>query len=328
MTLSFLLLLVAVGVVALSVGGRFISRAVVALADYAGVSEFFVALFLLAFSTSLPEFFVGVSAALKGVPSLSLGDVFGSNIVNLTLIAGVVLLLGRRQVVLAGEMTKRDSLWIFGVSSLPVVLLLDGALSRLDGAVLLGSFLLHLGRLWLARRQMLSPVPGALAGNGDGAWLALSRERRRKLIRALGFFVVGAVLLLGGARAVVDAARLLAEHLQVAPFLVGVLVVAVGTSLPEFAFGIRAALSRKPEVSMGDVIGSAVVNSCWILGVVALIHPIVPAAYSAAIFSGVFMMAVFAVFSLLLRSGGALSPREGLLLVVLYAFFLLVQTRL
>lgn len=315
MTFHFLAILA--GIAILVIATRLVSRALVAIAGALGVSRFIIAFFLVAFSTTIPELAVGVSAALQGIPSLALGNAFGSNVVNLTLIAGFVSFFSRKKIDLSAEITKRQGMWMFFVASLPFFLILDGTLSRFDGAVLLAGFSVYCARLAREKKIVLSEAEAGMPRTAsERRWLmSLAKgilRRDRTLFGAIGMFVLGVALLVGGSHLTVEAAKAVVTALGVSPFLIGILLVAVGTSLPEFAFGIRAVANKEPELSLGNVLGSVAINSSWILGIVSLISPITPAVLTSAVISGGFMIAVFAIFFYLMhRGGGAQSQRRS-----------------
>ena len=116
---------------------KIVSAQLITIAERIGVPPFFIAFLLLAVSTSIPEFFVGISSALNGIPAFSLGDVIGSNIINLTFIAGLVVLLGRKRINLSTHIRSNQLFLTFAIASAPVVMLLNGGLSRLNGVMLL-----------------------------------------------------------------------------------------------------------------------------------------------------------------------------------------------
>lgn len=330
LTIIFLVL----GVVLLAVSGKIINRALLSIAEQLHISGFIVALVLVSFSTSIPELSVAIGSALDHAPALSLGDVFGSNIVNLTLVAGLVSIISRKNVSLQGEITKLQGLWIFALGALPVFLLLDGQLSRLDGVILLSAFVVFVARLIKDKRAVLSEVKQAekivLPVNHDNffGWITQRINAKKELLTSIGIFSGGVMLLLFAAWVTLKMALIIATGLNIPPFLIGLFVIAIGTSLPEITFGIRVALSGKPELSFGDLLGSTAVNSTLILGVAAIIYPIVPVSLSSVLTSGMYMIAVFVVFYLLMNRGGVIRPRDGALLIFLYIIFLVVEIRL
>jgi len=320
------LVLTLLGVAILSFSGKIVARSVADIAKHLGIPQFVIALFLVAFATSIPELFVGINSALQGNPSLSLGDVFGSNIVNLTLIAGLTIVLGRKGVSLGKNMSRSQLLWTFGAGSLPLLLLFDGSLSRIDGCILLAAFAAYF--MFLTRKKEEVIEAADIEKETVLARLMESKtDRRRKMLHSFVLFALGMILLIGGARLVVTMAVGIAGQVGIPVFFIGLFIVAIGTSLPELTYGVKSAFSQEAELGLGNVIGSSAVNSSLILGIVSLIHPIVPAVFGAALASGIFMLTVFVIFFFLARSRGTLHIREGLILVALYLIFIAYQAK-
>jgi cation:H+ antiporter len=300
---SSVLILAACSVVILF-ASRLMSRQLVALAEHLHVPAFFVAFLLVSFSTSIPELFVGVGSALSGVPALSLGDVIGANIVDLTFIAGLVILLGRKPINLREHIDPLRLATTFAIASAPVLLLIDGSLSQLDGLVLLALYACYLV-FFIRQRPRSEDEP---------------RVKFRGVVHTLALFLLGVALLIIASELIVVTAKSLSATLEIAPFIVGVFALALSTSLPELTFGIRVALERRPELSLADLIGSTAVNSSAILGLVSLIHPIVPVNLSTTLTIGSFSIAVFMYFYLLLARGRVL-PTYGAALLLAYLLF-------
>jgi len=290
--------------IALLVASRIVYKQVVHISLYLHIPTFLVSLLLVAFSTSIPELFVGVTSALEGTPAFSLGDIFGSNIVNLTFIAGLVILLGRKDIQLSNNVSNRLMLWTFAITSVPVFLLLDGKLSRMDGALLLTLYALYL--YFIISSQLHSSDVGHKSAAG--------------LLRPVLLFFAGVALLIASAEIMIHVASAMSERLHIAPFIVGVFALAFSTSLPELVFGLRVAFRRQPELSLADVLGSCAVNATGILGVVALIHPVVPEALTAAIFTGFFGLFVYVVF-FFMTSAGTIRASRGAVLLIVYLIF-------
>jgi cation:H+ antiporter len=140
------------------------------------------------------------------------------------------------------------------------------------------------------------------------------------MLRPVGLFFVGALLLVGASEIIIYLASSLSAQLSVAPFIIGLFAIAFSTSLPELTYGIRVALARDPELSLGDVVGSSVVNALGVLGLVAVIHPITPAVPSAALMTGFFGIAVYLGF-FFIAGRQKVAPIYGAILLVLYLLF-------
>jgi cation:H+ antiporter len=327
------------GIAGLIFGSKFLSRSITFIANAVGVPVFVIALFLVAFSTSIPELTVGVTSALSGIPELSFGDIYGSNIFNLTFIAGIVLLISRKRVLLAERITRTEQLVIFSISALPVLMMLSGTFSRVDGIILICSYLGYLA--WLIKNKRVEPSPELLVAKAEGPLVAgedplVERSviapgrgpRLADVSKELLGFALGVVLLVGGAQLVVSGAVTIAKQVHVPLFFIGVFLISVGTSLPELSFGIRQGLEKRPELSLGDVIGSAIANSALILGIVATIHPVnMGPVWPAVRFPAYCMLLVFALFFLLSFPKKGLSWYSALTLLSGYFIFLFVQIK-
>jgi cation:H+ antiporter len=283
---------------------KLVYEQIVRIADSLGVPSFLIALLIVALSTSVPELFVGLTSAVQGVPSFSLGDIFGSNIVNLTFIAGLVILVGRKTIDLETYIGKRELAITFAAASAPVLLLIDGTLSRTDGFILLALYAAYV--LIVVTKIRKNSKVGIIQATA--------------LLKPILLFLVGVVCLIGASELIIYLATSLSTSLHVAPFVVGVFVIACSTSLPELAFGLRVALAKNPELSIADVVGSSAVNATAILGIVAVIHPIVPIALHTALMTGFFGVFIFIAFFLLVGRRKT-SYFSGIILLLLYFAF-------
>ena len=232
------------------------------LARRMGISPLVIGLTVVSIGTSLPELVVGIDAALGGTGDLALGNVVGSNIGNLALILGLAALV--RPIAVQTQVVRVDGPILAGVSLLFVGLILDGGLGRADGGLLLagmGGYVLY--TLWAARKTTSDPevfedvVPSRHATWVDG-----------------GLFVLGLLGLVGGAHLLVEGAVAIAASLGVGPIIVGLTVVAVGTSLPELATSVVAARRGKGDMAVGNAVGSSIFNLLGILGATVLVHPL------------------------------------------------------
>lgn len=290
--------------VVLLFASKIVYREIVTISTILRVPAFLVSLVLVALSTSIPELFVGITSAIEGTPSFSLGDILGSNIVNLTFIAGLVILLGRKEIVLSKDMSTKMLLGTLAMSSAPVFLIIDGTLSRFDGAFLLLMYCAYIFFIIAGRRSMLADASTDKTG----------------LFRSILIFLFGIALLIVSAEGIIAISSGISGALNITPFIIGVFAIAFSTSLPELAFGIRAAFQGTPELSLADVVGSSAVNASGILGIVALIHPIVPLDLASVLFAGFFGIFVFVVFFLTIGKG-SVRPARGAILLILYLIF-------
>lgn len=317
------------GISGLVFGSKYISRSITVIAKQAGVPVFVIALFLVAFSTSIPELTVAVSSAVNGIPALSYGDIYGSNIFNLAFIAPIVLLLGKKTIHVGELIVKKEQLVIYGLGSLPVFMMaITGELTRIDGIILVSAFFIY--AFWLIRSKRFG-TPTELLVTVAGAHLRRNIFHRViagcwNIRKELMFFVFGALVLVGGSQLVIYGAVNLAKELHVPLFFIGILLISVGTSLPELSFGIRSALEKRPENSIGDVIGSCALNSCLLLGIGAIICPTdVTPIWHKIQFPALYMMCVFVLLFLLSMSKKGLTKYSALALLAGYFLFLFLQ---
>jgi len=279
------------------------------LARRMGLSPLVIGLTVVSVGTSLPELVVGIDAALTGTGDLALGNVVGSNIGNLALILGVAALV--RPIAVQTQVVRVDGPILVGVSVLFVGLTLDGGLGRLDGGLLLAGIVGYvMFSLKLARET--TPAAEETVGN-----VVPSRHSAWVDAGLLGLGLLGLGI---GAHLLVDGAVTIAEGLGVGPIVIGLTVVAVGTSLPELATSVVAARRGKGDLAVGNAVGSSIFNLLGILGTTVLVQPL-----SAQSLRGLDLgvMGGTAVLILpFLRSGWTLSRREGAVLLVLYAAYL------
>lgn len=288
-------------------------RALVNIARFMRWSEFLVSFILIGIATSLPELFVGISSAFNNASALSLGNIIGSNIVNLTLVAGIIILFSRG-IKIKSKIIQRDVWIVFGLAVLPILFLLNKTLSRFEGLILLGLFAGYL--IYLVRRKKESPK------------ILNNFSEIKTVLKSIIIFIISLVLLLASAWLIVYSAQTIALGLNANLVLIGILIVAFGTSLPELIFGLRSVLMKHKEMHMGNLIGSTAANSALILGITALIRPIQLESLNSFITGAVFMILALLLFNLFIRTKNKLSWKEGLLLILFYVVFVLVSISL
>lgn len=305
------LTLLVLSCIVLVISGTFLVKSLRVVAAFLRVSEFVAAFIIMAVATSIPELFVSITAALSKNSALALGTVIGSNIADLTIVIGIGIVLGRH-IKIKREQTKTDALYMVAISAIPLALMFIGKeLSRLDGVILLLLFVFYSWRL-LKEKKLFSKVIEERVG-------------RRKIIFNMLLFVVAIMLLFYSADWIVEYATRLSIELNLAPILIGLLLIALCATLPEMVFGTNAILRGHGEMSLGNIIGSVIANSTLILGVAALINPI-KADFTAFVISAIFMLIVSFLFATFVESGSSLDWKEGISLILLYVFFILVET--
>lgn len=217
-----------------------------------------IGLTVVAMGTSMPEFFVSFVSALKGTSDLAVGNVVGSNIFNTMLIVGTTALV--TPMVIAKSTVKKDIPFAVLASAMLLPMAIDGSISRIDAAVLFAVFIAF----------MLYTVRSAKKEKDSGNE---EEVKEMPVWRAVAFFVLGLACLIVGSNLFVDGATIVASLLGVSEAVIGLTVVAGGTSLPELATSVVAARKGQCAIAMGNVIGSNVFNILMILGITGMIHP-------------------------------------------------------
>ncbi|WP_407932985.1 calcium/sodium antiporter [Jannaschia ovalis] len=254
----FDLLLVATGLVILIFAGDALVKGAVNLALRLGLPALVVSLTVVAFGTSAPELLVSIQAILDGAPGLALGNVVGSNTANVLLVLGIPALIATLHT--ASHDTRRDYLYMLAASFLFIAFCLSGQLVWWHGIVLLLVLAGILAATFLASRGEEVELEGAEPGM-SGKRLSV-------------YLVLGLVGLPLGANLLVDGATSIARVLGVSETVIGLTLVAIGTSLPELATTVMAALRRHADVALGNVIGSNLFNLLGIMGVAVLVGPV------------------------------------------------------
>lgn len=285
-------------------------------------SRLMLATILIGFSTSLPEFFVGLAAALRSQPEIALGNIIGANLANLSwIIGGAALVFGTIPVV--GEYLKKE-LWItVGMSVTPLLLLSDGSLNRLDGIALIFLYLLYVDKM---------------IRNGSSPLRHLKILGRKTVVHRLktkmGMFVQSVELILSlgilalSSGMLINLALKTSTSLGVSPFWIGLVIIAIGTTLPELVLSFVASEKRDVSLILGNILGSVVVNSTLILGLIVVISPIVYFDTLQRSIAQMFLIMVLGLFWLFTKSKHKLERWEGAVLVGIYAMFIGLQMML
>jgi cation:H+ antiporter len=297
------------GLTLLILGADWFLRGASGIALRYGISPFVVGLLIIGFGTSAPELAVNVSAVWRGSYDLAMGNIVGSNIANIGLIVGLSALIAPLAVHMRLLRVEAPLMILVGV--LLWVLCLDGRLGRGDAAVLLLGFA---GLLYYVARTAKLESPSVQDEFGD---LAQTRPGLKRNLTKLAF---GLALLLFGADLMVDSAVTLARMWGWSELVIGLTVVAIGTSLPELASSLLAARRGQTDIAVGNVVGSCLFNILLILGITASIHPL-PVATSMLWFELPVMILFAAALYPILRRGLNVQRSEGALLLTAFIAF-------
>jgi len=270
-----------------------------------GVSQAVIALTLVAFTTSAPEFFVSTMAAGLGGPGvgISYSNVVGSNIVNIALILALAVIFG---VTVVSRERLHEGAVMLAISGVVAAMALRGEIGPVEGLILLAAFALFL-RFVVRREVKKREEQKVVAGGGLGRWLALFA------LSTAGIIIASRLLIFGGVGT--------AETMGVPPAAIGFTLIAIGTSIPELATIVIAVRKRLPELSIGTIVGSNIFNIAVILGCASLLRPL-PIDAQMLWFSNPVMLLTAGALLLFMWTGRKLTRSEGFALLCFYAIYL------
>lgn len=286
------------------------------VAHHFRVPPLLIGMLVVGFGTSAPEMVVASIASVQGNSGLALGNAYGSNITNIALILGISAAI--YPIVVDSVVLRKELPILTAVTGLAAILLLDGEVSRLDAALLLGVFALLIGwSIWQGLRK-----------REDHFAMEIDRqviERMMPLRRSLVWLTLGLLLLAASSRLLVWGAVEIARSLAISDLIIGLTIVAIGTSLPELASSVAAARKKQHDLALGNVLGSNLFNTLAVVGVAGVIHPL--PAEPAILSRDIIVMAALTVALFAIgygfRGQGHVSRLEGWLLLVSYAAYIL-----
>ncbi|RTR29320.1 calcium/sodium antiporter [Shewanella atlantica] len=292
------------GFLILTLGAEALVRGASAIALRLGIAPLVIGLTIVAFGTSAPELAVSLKSALAGKSGIALGNVIGSNIANIGLILAITALI--RPIQVQSQMVRRDIPIMIVASLLFWGLLLDGGLGFWDGALLTTLLFAYLGFSYISSKN---------GGNGE----EIDVSPQHPLLSVL-LISIGIAMLVTGGILFVDGAVALAKSLGISEVIIGLTIVAIGTSMPELVTSVVAARKGESDIAIGNIVGSNLFNILGILGITALIHPIAAGGVQS------FDLMVMLVLALLILpfawSGFRIGRREGGILLAGYVSYI------
>lgn len=302
------LLYAVLGIAGLYYGAEFLVKGGVSIARKAGVSPLVIGLTLVAFATSAPELVVSVSAAIDGSSDISLGNVVGSNICNIALILGLCACI--TPMVVQRQILRFDSYFMVGSAVLLAVFYLSGnGVNRIQALVLLAGMIVYVvWNVYASRKE------------NAAAETEKKEEKLLPLWQSLLLIVLALALLVAGAKIFLWSAVFFAGKLGLSEAVIGLTIVAVGTSLPELATSVVAAIKGEDDIAIGNVVGSNIFNILCILGITPLIAPLKNAALDPVDMGAMILVSILLVP--MMRTGWKISRKEGAALLILYAGYI------
>ena len=307
------ILFLVLGIALLLTGAEFMVKGAARLAVSLGLSSLFVGLTVVAFATSAPELVVTIQATLRGVPDLAVGNVVGSNICNIAIILGVTALV--MPIPCHSTIIRREVPLVIGVTGLFWVFAIGG-IHRLEAAVLVAGLIAYIAWTYLSAKRASNPVVEESVAEGG--------RTRKSMFADLAFIALGLTGLVFGSDLLVDGAVFIAEEWGMSEAVIGLTVVAVGTSLPEVATSIVAARRNQPDLAVGNVMGSNLWNILAVAGIGGTIQGL-PVQREILLVDMAFAFLLAVACLPIMSSQARVSRGEGLLLLISYVIFVVLR---
>lgn len=276
------------------------------LAESYRLSKYAVGFLIVAVLSILPELFVSINSSFAGIPSFGLGLLFGGNIADLTLIVALVILISRRSLKVESKILKNHASYPF-LLLLPVTMGLDGHFSRIEGIILL-----FIGLIFYY---------SALKNDSSGD---LPMEKPKVRYKSFLMLAISIAILLAGAHFVVESTLTITTSLNINPVLIGMLVVGLGTTIPEFFFSLKAVHAHEDELAVGDLLGTVLADATVVIGILALLKPFYFPINITYITGGFMVAASFILFYFML-SGRRVTKKEAYVLLGFWVLFVIAE---
>ena len=274
------------------------------------ISKYIVGLIIIAIISILPETFIAISSALEWTPELGLGTLFWSNVADLTLVFALIIFLSRRKSIkIDSKILKINKIYPFLLLS-PVILGLDGHYGHIEGAVLVVMGIIF---YYFSSKKEYKEI-------AETEIKIIEKNRRKNLM-----YLVGSIaLLLIGSHFAVQSGVDIAKSLGISPILIGILVIGVGTTIPELLFSLKAIKQHDDSLAVGDLLGTVLADATIVIGILALVNPI---SFPQRIIyiTGIFMIVASFLIIYCMKTGKEISKREGLILLGFRLLFILVE---
>ncbi|MCP4671432.1 MAG: calcium/sodium antiporter [Desulfobacula sp.] len=302
-------LILILGLTLLCVGSSLLVEGAASTAVMLAVRPVIVGLTIVSFATSAPELLVSLVAAVKGSGGISLGNILGSNVINIALVLGISAVI--KPVTIKDQIIKIEIPYMILISCIFWFLSMDSYIGQTDGIILIILLIVFL----------LYGVITAKDKNGDTGHVKLSFSRISKNIL---FIILGIIMLAYGANFVVQEAIIIARNIGLSQTFIGISVVALGTSLPELATSAVAAARGESDISVGNVVGSNLFNICLVMGVVGIFNPM-PVDNNLHYFQFPFMICICFFLGVVAFVNRSIGKRNGYILIVLFFVYILIS---
>ncbi|MDD5098201.1 MAG: sodium:calcium antiporter [Candidatus Pacebacteria bacterium] len=295
--------------------GELVVKSLIKIAKYLGWKEFVVSFLVMAFVGSLPNLFVGISSALHGIPELSFGDVIGGNVVDLTLSIALAAIFAKNGIPAKSKTVHNTLFFTIIAAILPILLIGDGVLSRIDGILLILFFFLYVAWLFSKKERFTkicedeNTITQSFKASFNGVF---------KVILSIVLFIIAA-------EGIVRSASYFAITFNLPIALIGIFIVGLGNCVPEIFFAISSARKGVDWMILGDLMGTIVAPATLVLGIVSLINPIVITDFSPFFLARIFTFLAIFLFFIFIKNDSKISKKEAAILLMVYIAFILSE---
>ena len=283
------------------------------LAKFFGIKELIIAFFVLGLAVQLPNFFVDVGAALRGLPEIAVGDMIGGNLVDLTLVMALAIFFSKKHISTDSKIVQGSAVITSIIAILPLLLMFDGKITRIDGLILIGAFMLYV--IWMFskddrfKKEFHRPV----------------KISRAQIVIMVVEIIAILVLLFFASQAIINIAQFLAGQLGTSISLVAIVIIGLANCFPELYLSIMSIRKGQNWLVLGDLMSSVIGTATLVFGVVALVHPFTVTGFSHILIGRSFLIVAAIFFLITIKTGRKLTKKEGLILLFIYILFLLAE---
>ena len=286
---------------------EFAVKSVSNIAKLLKIGEFLLSFIVVGFITSFPETTISIVSAVKKVPEIGFGTLLGSNIADLSLILGMIALVGKR--IKINNKAILNSFLYLVLTLIPIILAYDGTISRKDGTILITTcilFVLHLFR----RKHPFSKI--------------VHHHKDKTLMQSIIVFIFSVVILYFSASYLIKFTEALSLELLIPTIFIALILIALGTCLPELLFALRSVSSHHAYLGLGEIMGSVIIDATLILGITALIQPII-LERTTVLITGIFLILSVIMPLSIIRYRKGITQKDGFLLILVYILFVFVE---
>jgi len=290
-------------------------KCLIQIGRYLKWREFVVTFFVMALATSLPNFFVVFSSIMHGIPELALGDIIGGNLADLTLVLAIAVFFSKKGIMANSETVQKSAVFTSAIAVLPLLLMADAKISRLDGLILIFSFFLY--SWWIfSEKSRFTKIYNNIVENHISF---------KSFLKNVAKTIVLIILLLVASQAVIFSAQFFSSRLGISLALTGILIVGLGNVFPETYFSIVSARRKENWLVLGELMGSIIICATLVLGIMALVSPFQINDLTPFFTARVFLIIAAVLTLILIKTDRKITKKEGLFLLFIYIMFLLVE---